>query len=57
MRYLCEICGLSGRTPLSLEAEEAFTSLFAGLVEFGQSARRPVGAGPTLQRGRARKHK
>ena len=48
---------LSGRTPLSLEAEEAFTSLFAGLVELGQSPRRPVGAGPTLQRGRARKHK
>jgi hypothetical protein len=28
--------------------------LLAGLVESGQSARRPVGAGPTL---RARKHK
>ncbi len=58
---------LSGRTPLSLEAEEAFTSLLAGLVESGPSApppgvslrrpSRPVGAGPTLQRVRARKHK
>jgi hypothetical protein len=48
---------LSGRTPLSLQAEEAFTSLLAGLVESGTSARRPVGAGPTLQRVRGRKHK
>jgi len=48
---------LSGRTRSGLEAEEAFTSLLAGLVESGQSARRPVGAGPTLQGVRARKHK
>ena len=48
---------LSGRTRSGLEAEEAFTSLLAGLVELGQSARRPVGAGPTLQGVRARKHK
>ena len=46
-----------GRTPLSLEAEEAFTSLLAGLVKLGPSARRLVGAAPTLQRVRARKHK
>ena len=48
---------LSGRTPFSREAEEAFTSLLARLVKSRQSARRPVGAGPTLQRVRARKHK
>ena len=48
---------LSGRTPLSLEAEEAFTSLLRKVIESGASSRRPVGAGPTLQRVRARKHK
>ncbi len=46
---------LSGRTPLSLEAEEAFTSLLRKVIESGTSSRRPVGAGPTLQRVRARK--
>ena len=48
---------LSGRTPLSLEAAEASTSLLRKLIESGASSRRPVGAGPTLQRVRARKHK
>lgn len=47
---------LSGRTPFSLEAEEAFTSLLAGLVE-SRRVRAGRGAGPTLQRVRARKHK
>jgi len=48
---------LSGRTPLSLEAEEAFTSLLRKVIESGASSRHPVGAGPTLQRVRARKHR
>jgi len=45
---------LSRRTPLNLEAEEAFTSLLRKVVESGASSRCPVGAGPTLQRVRAR---
>jgi hypothetical protein len=48
---------LRGRTTLSPEAEDVFTSLLAGRAESGPSARRPVGAGPTLERGRARTHK
>ena len=48
---------LSGRMTLSPEAEVVFTSLLAGRAESGPSARRPVGAGPTLEGGRARKHK
>jgi hypothetical protein len=46
---------LNDRTPLSLEAGEAFTSLLRKRIESGASSRRPVGAGPTLQRVRARK--
>jgi hypothetical protein len=41
--------------PLSSGAENAFTALLTGLVESGPSSRRPVGAGPRLPRGRARK--
>jgi hypothetical protein len=48
---------LSGRTTLSPEAEDVFASLLAGRAESGPSARRPVGAGPTSERGRARKHR
>jgi hypothetical protein len=49
---------LSGRAPPTPRAEVVLlTSLLAGLAESGPSARRLVGAGPTLERGRARKHK
>ena len=48
---------LRGRASLSPEVEDVFSTLLAGLVEFGPSSRRPVGAGPTSQRGRARKYK
>jgi len=48
---------LRGRVPLNPEVEDVFAALLAGLVESGPSARRPVGAGPTLQRVRARKYK
>ena len=48
---------LGGRVRHTPEAEDVFTSLLAGLVELGPSARRPVGAGPTLERVQARKRK
>ena len=48
---------LSDRVRHTPEAEDVFTSLFAGLVESGPRARRPVGAGPTLQSVRARRRK
>jgi hypothetical protein len=46
---------LNDRTPLNLEATEAFTSLLRKVIESGAGSGRPVGAGPTLQRVRARK--
>jgi len=48
---------LSGRTTLSPEAGDVFTSLFAEPAESEPSARRPVGVGATLERGRALKPK
>jgi hypothetical protein len=48
---------LSRRTTHGPEVEDVFTSLLAGRAESGLIARRPVGAGPTLERGRAPKHK
>jgi hypothetical protein len=48
---------LSDRVPSTPEADDVFTSLLAVLAESGTSARRPVGAGPTLERVQTRKRK